>query len=158
MHKPRLYPVTLICATVMLFTLTMCTDHPGSFSSYTPVDGVHGWAYTDTIAFLPQGLDSAGQQALSIGMRHTAKYPYRNIWLEVSYMQEGHTLRDTLGIELADKYGRWLGSGLGPTYQIECVLPHLVSISDSTPVYVRHIMRLDTLRGIEQIGITLRKQ
>ena len=56
---------------------------------------------------------------------------------------------------LADIYGRWLGSGFGSSYQREITLKPRADIDLTRPVDVRHIMRLDTLRNIERIGITV---
>ncbi|MCM1292398.1 MAG: gliding motility lipoprotein GldH [Bacteroides sp.] len=115
-----------------------------------------GWAYGDTVTVMAANLDSINPRALSVGLRHNNEYLYRNLWLEVTYADTaGLYHRDTLNIELADQYGRWTGQGLGDSFQKEVTLPHVVNINDSTPVKLRHIMRLDTLRGIEQIGIRI---
>lgn len=114
-----------------------------------------GWAYGDTLVFAPEGLDSVALRTLSVALRHDNDYPYRNLWLEVTYGTPPLFYRDTVDIELADIYGRWHGKGLGPSYQTSTTIGKAVNLSDSSRVFIRHIMRVDTLHGIRQIGISI---
>ncbi|MDE6279234.1 MAG: gliding motility lipoprotein GldH, partial [Paramuribaculum sp.] len=61
--------------------------------------------------------------------------------------------RDTLCIELADPFGRWLGTGQGASRQVKASLPHSVSVDSGRTIAVRHLMRLDTVPDIEQVGL-----
>lgn len=132
-----------------------CSGRHSSFSSFTDTD-IHGWAYGDTLTFFPTGLDSADTRTLDAAIRHSGDYMYRNLWLEMSYRGSDSILRrDTVELELADVYGRWLGSGFGPSYQMQVQVGLAANLADSTPIHIRHIMRVDTLRGIQQVGIEL---
>lgn len=157
-HSAKLQPILLLALiTLMLFG---CSERHGSFSSFERVDP-QGWIYGDTVRILPEKLDSASSRRLSIAVCHTNNYPYRNLWLEVSYRStdgELYTLKDTVQMVLADIYGRWQGQGFGPSYQMEQQLEPRLYIPDSTLVCVRHIMRVDTLKGIEQVGITINSE
>ncbi|MDE6555401.1 MAG: gliding motility lipoprotein GldH, partial [Duncaniella sp.] len=94
---------------------------------------------------------------LMLGMRETYAYPYSNLWLEVTYhVDDRHIVRDTVNVTLADIYGRWLGKGFGASYQTEIPLSNRAAIDLTIPVGVRHIMRVDTLRGITEVGIEVR--
>ncbi len=115
-----------------------------------------GWAYGDTLAFLAQGNALTDAGTLSVAIRHNDKFLYRNLWLELSYRDSiGNECVDSVNIELADAFGRWNGSGIGAEYQCSVQVPRSIVVADSTMVYVRHIMRLDTVKGIEQIGVTI---
>lgn len=129
-----------------------CTPQPEAYSEYATL-GKHGWAYDDTLVFVPR-IPPAVEGRLSVGLRHNGDYPYRNLWLEVTTpIDSTHARRDTLSVELADKYGRWRGTGIGALRQIELrVAPH-VRVDSAARILVRHIMRLDTLPDIEQVGI-----
>ena len=59
---------------------------------------------------------------------------------------------------LADVYGRWHGQGFGASYQFSRPFNTGVTLVRGDSVTVRHIMRVDTLRGIEQIGIKFRTE
>lgn len=112
-----------------------------------------GWLYRDTLVFdsLPAQWTP---QTLALGVRHDASYRYSNLWLEVSYLSHGKSKADTFDVELCDAFGRWHGHGTGASLQFTDTL-RLRQLPDRrSPLKLRHIMRLDTLRGIEQIGIS----
>lgn len=113
-----------------------------------------GWAYGDTIVFTfsPQPADSAAKLALAV--RHAAGYQFANLWLELSSGSGENRRIDTVNVRLADKYGRRLGRGIGVSYMKLDTLPGIYSLVCDSQIVVRHIMRLDTVVGIEQIGIT----
>lgn len=143
----------------MLLALSACSDKHSSIGHFIPLDP-EGWAYGDTVSFKVEGLDSLPPQQtrrLKIGVKHDNDYAYRNLILEVTYSDGHRTHRDTVDMPLADKYGAWHGSGIGPFYQAETVVSQNAPIPDSSTVTVRHIMRLDTVAGIQQIGIIIDK-
>ncbi|MDE6581402.1 MAG: gliding motility lipoprotein GldH [Duncaniella sp.] len=113
----------------------------------------NGWAYTDALSFSPR----PGKGELSIAVRHDASYPYSNLWLEVAVVSGGKNIStDTVNLTLCDPYGHWLGKGFGGSYQIEVPVAPSVTIDSLTTLRVRHIMRCDTIRGIDQVGISHR--
>ncbi len=121
---------------------------------------VEGWAYGDTVSLVPidstlPGNDSLVHRPLRLGLAHSNDYPYSNLWLEVTYTGESYMYRDTVNVTLADVYGRWLGSGFGANYQHEVMLNPRADIDLTRPVTVRHIMRVDTLRGLDRIGASV---
>lgn len=111
-----------------------------------------GWAYGDTVTF---EIDSAVHvdQPLSIALRHNDSYPYRNIYIEVAVENIEGIRRDTVGIDLCDIFGHWYGHGIGSSMQIE--RPTKITLGkNARKVNLRHVMRVDTLKGIEIIGIS----
>lgn len=148
--------LTAICLLFLALGVitSSCSDRHSSFSRFENLPD-NGWRYGDTVKIVPSRLDSATMRTLEVAIRHSNDYPYRNLWLEVSYTTRHFTIRDTIELELADVYGRWLGKGFGPSYQVSRPLGARFALPDSTPIYIRHIMRVDTLPGIEQIGITI---
>ncbi|MBD5234393.1 MAG: gliding motility lipoprotein GldH [Bacteroidales bacterium] len=91
---------------------------------------------------------------LMLSLRHTAGYAYSNIWLELGYPDSDTTVRtDTFCVVLADKYGRWRGRGTGPSIQLTDTLLKDFTLRRGSTLTLRHIMRMDTLPGIEQAGI-----
>lgn len=147
---------------ILLFTLLAagsCGKRDYSSWQHLPADG---WAYADTISLMPVDTtltdnDSVLNGALHLALRHSNAYPYSNIWLELTYRNsDSHTIRDTINLRLADLYGRWLGSGFGAGYQRELTVSPQTSIDLTKPMRLRHIMRVDTLQGIEQVGIFIK--
>ncbi len=114
------------------------------------------WLYDELAVFRPDTLrDSvATGGTLLLSVRHTNSYPYRNLWLELAYPADDSTIvADTVNIVLADVYGNWTGKGMGVSHQLTDTVSTDFRLVRKKPVTVRHIMRTDTLEGIEQIGI-----
>lgn len=148
--------ISAIIATVMTAS---CSRGERDYSRWQQIPE-KGWAYGDTVFLLPIDTtlpdnDTIVNRKLHLGLMHDNDYSYSNVWLEVTYTGQGKRYRYTLNIPLADVYGRWLGSGFGSDYQREVVVTPTADIDLTVPVEVRHIMRLDTLKGIDKIGILI---
>lgn len=133
---------------------TGCSTTPPEFGSFVSVPA-EGWAYGDTLSVEPQMTDSANCGRLSLSVRHTDAYAYRNLWLEVITPLADTVQVDTVNVELADRFGKWYGTGVGVSFCVSDTLPGYYCLPRGSRIGVRHIMRLDTLQDIEQIGITL---
>lgn len=107
-----------------------------------------GWPYGYSIE-LKLNSDSIDRSDVSrLAIRHNASYNYANIWVELTSIAPDSIFIDTVNIRLADKYGRSLGRGAGVSFlKIDTIPSHRAS-----KVIIRHVMRVDTLRGIEQIA------
>lgn len=143
-------------AAILTLCLGACAPGHNNYSHFFTLPA-NGWAYSDTLTFLPSMDDSVATGNVAIAVRHSAVYPYANLWLEIS--SDGDPLAgmsqicDTVNIRLCDRTGRWLGRGMGVSFQISDTLHRHYTLADSVPLYVRHIMRVDTLYDIEQIGL-----
>lgn len=147
-----------IASSLVILFLTACEGGRRDYSRWANISP-EGWIYADTVSLLPADTslhdnDSLVNAALKVALRYSNAYLYSNIWLELTYHTDNHRLvRDTLDIRLADVYGRWLGSGFGASYQREVTVSPAAVVDITRPVALRHIMRVDTLQGIEQVGI-----
>lgn len=141
---------------LILLCLGACAPGHNSYSHFTVLPSA-GWAYNDTITFTPDFADSVTTGRIALALRHSATYPYANIWLEVSSpgspLDGVPAICDTLNVRLCDPKGRWLGRGTGVSFQLCDTLPRRYTLADSVPVRLRHIMRVDTLLDIEQVGL-----
>lgn len=156
LRKP-MNKLAAIIATAVAFALmaASCVDR-GSFSDFHTLPD-SGWAYGDTVAFTVSRADSVAPAAVKVAVRNNNDFPYSNLWLEVSCRNAtGATVsRDTVNLRLADPYGRWTGKGFGASYQTEATVRPRAVIENGSRITVRHVMRADTVAGIEQLGITL---
>ncbi len=133
--------------------LPACTTR--DYSDFQPIPA-KGWAYNDAFTFEPELNDSLATATLLVAVCHNSNYLYSNLWLEVSRLDpDSIWQRDTLDLRLCDPYGRWLGSGFGAQYQYSDTVVRNVRVVTGHPVVVRHIMRVDTVKDIEQLGIQL---
>lgn len=150
----------LLLAAIALTLLGACGPVERDYSSWASIPA-DGWAYGDTVSLMALDTaipdnDSVLTAALTLALRHTSAYPYSNIWLELTYTgTDGLDRRDSIDLPLADPYGRWIGSGFGASYQRTILVNPRAAIDLRRPLLVRHIMRIDTLPAIDQIGIEI---
>ena len=143
-------------AAAIVFCVVGCSAPGNDYSGYTtlPADG---WVYGDTVSYDVAHHDSVARGDLVVSLRYAHDYQWRNVWLEITTMADSRgtvARRDTVTIDLRDKYGRPRGNGIGVSFQLSDTVARHVTHHAGAPVLVRHIMRADTLRGIEQIGVS----
>ena len=145
----RLKLVNKLLLLLVLLLITSCTGH-NRFHSYLPVNK-DGWKRTDTLCFHAVPTDTEkGRMEISLGIRHTHRYPYRDIWLAIG--------QDTLHINLADEQGRWKGKGIGDMRLVQQEASISLTDMDSCgTIRIHHIMQHDPLPGISDIGIEVRE-
>lgn len=145
-------PLLVAAAALTAAILTGCIPGDNEYSEFKDIQP-QGWAYNDTLLFTPSTADTVSRGPLSIALRHNNSYEYSNLWVELTWHDGPDLRRDTLNIILADSHGSWQGKGFGPSYQLEVPVNPQAVMTDSAPMAIRHIMRVDTLTGIEQIGL-----
>ena len=138
--------------TIILLCLGACAPGHNDYSHFFNIEP-EGWTYGDTLNFNPEIQDSVATGRLNIAIRHSNAYAYSNLWLEIRHFNGDTTRIDTVNIEMADIYGRWHGNGLGTSFQYELPVSHKISLYKDKPISINHIMRVDRLEGIEQIGL-----
>lgn len=156
-QRPHTPHHLLLIILPLLLHLSACTHTHRQYTAWHPLPPA-GWAYGDTLHLNPldttlHGNDTTLTRPLSLTIAHTNGYPYANLWLEITYRGPHTAYRDTLNLRLADNYGRWLGQGIGTTYQHTYTITPAANLDLRHPIDIRHIMRLDTLRGLDAIGI-----
>lgn len=92
-------------------------------------------------------------------VRNSNEYPYANIRF-FSYLKGSDTQNtkvDTLNYMLAKPNGEWLGSGFGDTKEIlfQYKTNHLFTKNGTYTIELKQAMRVDTLKGVEDIGIQI---
>lgn len=145
---------------VFIAVIVTACGQVDSFSRYSDI-GADGWPYGQTFEYrvgaTPRG-DSVMTGVLTISVTHDNMYEYSNLWVEVQRYDTLSGLRqvDTLNIPLCDNMGNWYGKGLPGHYQLShAISPQPVTLHTGDRISLRHIMRVDTLTGISQVGLTL---
>lgn len=155
MHRITIH-ILLALMSALLFTA--CSYRPNDFSDFRDIPPA-GWNYVHPFTFTPHIQDSVATGTLVLAVRHTNEYPFRNLYVEVSYLTpDSITHRDTVNVMLADVYGNWLGSGLGTSFQKADTISRSFQLMDSTAITLRHVMRPDPVTGLEQIGLLFTAQ
>lgn len=142
----------LFILAIVLLTAA-CVDHESYYGDFRSIDP-KGWAYDLPVDFAPELRDSTVTGNLALSVRHTNRYPYSNIYVEVTVNDSTAFRRDTFNIILADEFGRWFGRGIGTDFQLSDTLYRQLTLTAPAAISVRHVMRNDILPDIEQIGIT----
>lgn len=91
-------------------------------------------------------------------MTNNINYPYQNIWIFAQDNLSDSTFSDSQKeYLLADKFGKWIGSGFGSLYQSS--LPYRANIilneKRNHLIKIEHGMRDESLIGIEKVGIKI---
>ena len=134
------------CTTVDLYEKTVpIPDHEWK-SSYKP-------EFDFTIK------DTVSLYKVFFVIRHTEKYNYKNIWLNLYSQQPGDTLRKAVyEIQLATNEKGWLGTGMDDIYEHRHSLTDVVKFKAGTyKLILENIMREDPLQHVLNVGIRIEK-
>lgn len=146
---------------ILLFvtsTLIAC-DKQTVYHSFQSIP-TEGWQRKDTLFFNVDVPDSFTYYKLSVEVRNRNDYPYQNINLSISCNDSAANPlpADTLQLILANKDGRWKGTGWGSLYQLEFSAGGVqISKPGSYHFKIAHTLPDEVLRGINDIGIKLKR-
>jgi gliding motility-associated lipoprotein GldH len=147
--------------------LALCT---GLFFACTPIDLYektasipgHKWQSSFKPSFTFHITDTAAAYQLFLTLRHTDRYNYKNIYVNIRAQLPGMdsflTVRKDLPLATDDK--GWLGSGMDDIYEHRIPLTAATVFrkpGDYTYV-VEQIMREDPLEHVLNVGIRLEKK
>ena len=146
-------------STGLLFFFLVSCSHNEIFFEYHSFKK-EGWDRKDAAAFHINTNNTTDLFDVSLEIRNNNDYPFRNIWLFVDSQTPGGKVRtDTIGVDLADVYGKWYGKGIS-LYSL--TIPYETGIrfrQEGTYTYfIRHGMREDRLKGISDIGLKISKK
>lgn len=147
--------LAIVASTLVLHACTggLIYDH----YEHTPNDG---WDSSDTLAFDVDSIPQAGLYGMTLGLRADSDYPFKSVTVIIDrlVMPTGTQSHDTIACQLVDDDGNILGRGIS-NYQYSF---HIADVhynqGDSIHVTVRHHMRREILKGINDIGIEIYKK
>ncbi len=118
------------------------------------------WELTNTPIFSVPVKDTLSANDISFLIRTGSTYPYRNLYLFVTTTSPaGKSITDTLQYALADEKGKRLGRGFGDIREL--VLPFksnvFFPVSGTYSFKIQHGMRTESLKGVYDFGIRLKK-
>lgn len=146
-----------ITITMVLLLLTGCKDG-WVFSHYDHATTV-GWEKNDAISFDIPPLEESGTYAMTLGLRLTDEFPFRNLHLVVQQTaypsKRKHT--DLVVCKVVDTQGSMLGNGVSLYQYTLPVRKDFFKHGDSIHVEVKHNMKREILPGIADVGIILKK-
>lgn len=121
-----------------------------------------GWHADSSLTFSFNVRDTAVPYYLELRLRHNKNYDYANLFLfrKVESLR-GLEYADTAELQLADAYGRWLGSGLSDMKTLTYPFGKGALYFNKTGKYtvtLSHGMRHEKLEGITDVGLALFQQ
>jgi gliding motility-associated lipoprotein GldH len=152
MNRNTLACKVAIATTILSAALCACSDLGSEHTEWRDID-LPGWRYGQVLTFNADS-DSVDVQRVVMSVRHTDEYEYANLWVELSYASGDTVVADTFNIALADAFGKWYGTGTGLSYQQTDTLTPRRRVNLGSPLRVRHVMCVDTLQNIDQIGVS----
>lgn len=146
----------------MLLTLiNISCDKQEIYCHFHELKG-EAWAQNDTLVF---DIDSTLFELnrpynLTIEVTNSVSYRYQNIWFFVQSNIDADSVFVDTSKEflLADKLGKWQGSGFGTLYQSSLSFGEITfKEKRNYRIKIEHGMRDQTLSGIEKVGIKISK-
>tara|TARA_Y100000994_G_scaffold248697_1_gene257270 strand:+ start:2433 stop:2930 length:498 start_codon:yes stop_codon:yes gene_type:complete len=141
--------LVFFCCTIMIFSCNTSQSFTHSF-----VD--NNWHFEDSVVFTCN-IEHIKNYNLELFFRNNLDYPYRNLYLLVEIHHNQNIIKtDTLQYPITDRYGKWLGRGLGKTrdnYFLE-----KLTMFEKTGKYkfiFTHGMRQNPLTGSNTIGMKI---
>lgn len=157
--KKILNKLLLIFYSVILFSMMSCQNND-VFSQYSSVP-VNGWNKDSAFNFNVHISDVQLRYNVYVNVRNRGEYPYQNMWLFLEKMSPDSTItKDTINFYLADQRGKWLGSGVGQSFEMPVLYQQNISFPKQGTYRYRIFqgMRDTILVGVNDIGIRVEKQ
>lgn len=153
-RQGKRFLIRFIFATAFLTGLTACQQN----ALYERLHNIPEakWQRTFIPSFAFNISDTNAFYKVYVVVRHTNKYPYRNVWMNVGVQQPQDSMRVQqfeLPLAASDK---WLGVGMDDVFERRVLLfPRPVKFPHAGEVKftLQHTMRLDPLPELLQVGI-----
>ena len=147
-----------LIGTIVIF---ISCDNSIVFEKYKSFENQE-WNTDKGLSFDYTIIDTISTYKIVLNVRHSIEYEYQNLFLFVT----SDSLRDTIEVLLADKSGRWLGSGVGDIREIKSLLAIEKTYfkKENKTIKIEQAMRygaaekIKNLKFIDAIGISIVKE
>lgn len=131
------------------------------FEKVKPIPG-HEWKSTFKPSFTFEIKDTTASYELFIIFRHTEKYSYNNIWMNI-HVESPDKVKQTIlqELPLATNERGWLGTGIDDIYEHRIKLSAGEIRFNNAGIYkftLQHIMRQDPLEHVMNAGLRIEKK
>jgi len=119
------------------------------------------WKASDTLFYSFDSKDTLASYDFYFEIRNTTDYDMQNLYLFITALYPGNTFsRDTAECILAAPDGSWYGKGMGKHKDNRFLFRKGVRFRKpgNYVIAVNQAMRKDTLKGISDVGILIKKQ
>ena len=151
-------PLLKTLLTTLLILLLCACDRQQVYSHYEHIDS-EGWERSDTIYFNIPSIRESGDYQMTVGVRSKLSYPFQELVLNVhnTILPKAENRRYTINCQIYDHDGE---ADNGIAYIQHEYPVGIISLSqeDSIRIAVTHHMQQWQIRGISDVGISLRRQ
>lgn len=119
------------------------------------------WKAADTLFYTFDSKDTLATYDFYFEVRNTTDYDMQNLYMFITAFYPGHTYsRDTAECILAAPDGQWFGKGMGKHKDSRFLFRKGVRFRKPGRhvIAVNQAMRTETLKGISDVGILIKKQ
>ncbi len=147
-----------ICAIWLLLTMVASCHDRTVYDHYIHTS-LAGWDKGDTLTFLLPEIGEEGMYGMDLNLRTNGQYPFMGITLivEKTFYPSLFRLTDTIHCKLVEKNGTPRNQGVSFYQNTYHVADLHLQRGDSMQVEVRHDMKRETLPGIGDVGIVLKR-
>lgn len=154
MNSKRIYLVVFLA----LLTIISC-DPNRVYEDFAEIP-LHVWDVDNKPVFRTYISDTVASHNIYINIRNGSGYSYSNLYIFLTTTSPtGQWICDTIDCILADKRGKWYGSGWGDIYELR--LPYKQNIRFPVSGYYsfkfEQAMRTEHLKGVYDIGLRIEK-
>ncbi len=117
-----------------------------------------GWHKNDAVNFNVNINDSINSFKFNLNIRNTTDYRYSNLYIFLkTELPNGNISHDTIECILANNEGKWLGKGWGNIKENNIVLKSNLRfpLTGNYKFLLQQAMRVDTLKGISDMGLSI---
>jgi len=124
------------------------------------IESLNGiWKIEEPVKFIIDVIDAEKPKNITFIIRNNKDYEYKNLVLQVSISQQDdkHKIVEKFNYTLTKPNGTWKGTGFGEIketlgqYKTEYKFPS----NDKYEIEIKHLMDINPLKGIEDIGIKI---
>lgn len=150
-----------ILASVFAAALAGCSGSTrlNVFEKHVPIPS-YSWDYSFHPAFEVHITDTSARYNIEVTVRHSESYGFSNLWLLITSAYEGVRPRTRrVELPLADREGKWLGSGMDGIFAHRIPIQHEARF-DKAGIYRFSFvqdMRVNPLSGIMSVGLRIEK-
>ena len=145
---------------LLILAISLISCDNTVYENYYSFDN-ESWNSDSLKSFDFEIMDTLATYNLSLNIRHSTDYEYQNLFLFLS-----GDLNDTIELELADKIGKWKGSGLSDIREFEYLLAKnkVFSKKGNHSINIEQAMRfgpkekIQNLEHVSDVGLIIRKQ
>ena len=149
--------VSWITALVLMAVIVVSCNTKTVFDQNVELSS-KGWYKDTAVSFNVNISDSLTNYVFGLNIRNTTDYRYSNLYIFlITEFPNGNVSHDTIECILANKEGKWLGKGWGNIKENQIVLKSGLRfpLTGKYKFLIQHAMRVDTLMGISDVGLSL---